>query len=145
MGTVLAKETKARGASCLLGPSINIQRSPLGGRAFESFAEDPTLSGTVAGAYCQSLQANGVSATIKHYVCNDHEHNRMGVDCIVNDRPLREIYLRPFQIAHKMAAPWAYMTGYNKVNGVHASESPILLEDILRKEWGHEGIGKSRH
>ena len=67
----------------------------------------------------------------------------MGVDCVVGERPLREVYLRPFQIAHKIARPWGYMTGYNKVNGVHASENEHLLEDILRKEWGHEGIGKS--
>lgn len=135
MGKVLADETRVRGATCLLAPTINIQRSPLGGRAFESYAEDPTLSGQIAAEYINGLQDNGVSAAIKHFVCNDQEHDRMGQDSIVSPRALREVYLRPFQIAQAKAQPWSYMTSYNKVNGTHASESSWLLEEVLRKEW----------
>ena len=140
MGEVLARETHARGAVCLLAPTINIQRSPLGGRAFESFSEDPTLSGELAASYVNGLQSSGVSATIKHFVCNDQEHERMGQDSIVSARALREVYLRPFQIAQAKSKPWAYMTSYNKLNGVHCSENEWLLQEILRKEWGHKGL-----
>ena len=155
MGSILALETLARGAVMLLAPTINIQRHPRGGRAFESFAEDPHLSGTIAGAYVKGLQDGGVSACIKHFVCNDQEHERMGQDSVVQERPLREIYLRPFQIAQKMSQPWAYMTGYNKVservmsrhlrqiNGLHCSENPWLLQEVLRKEWQFDGIAIS--
>ena len=115
MGEVLAADTKARGALCLLAPTINIQRSPLGGRAFESFSEDPTLSGHMAAEYIAGLQSEGVSATIKHFVCNDQEHHRVGQDSIVQPRALREIYLRPFQIAQQLSEPWAIMSSYNKV------------------------------
>ncbi|WVR03693.1 hypothetical protein IAU60_000688 [Kwoniella sp. DSM 27419] len=139
-GQLLALETKARNAVCLLAPTINIQRSPLGGRAFESFSEDPTLSGEMAAAYINGLQSGGVSATIKHFVGNDQEHERNGEDSIIAARPLREIYLRPFQIAQKKSTPQAYMTSYNKVNGAHCSENQWLLQELLRKEWGHKGL-----
>lgn len=139
-GALLADETKARNAVCLLAPTINIQRSPLGGRAFESFSEDPTHSGFTAAAYVNGLQEKGVSATIKHFVGNDQEHERMGEDSIIAPRPLREVYLRPFQIAQRLAKPWAYMTAYNKVNGTMMSENSAIVQDILRKEWGHDGI-----
>jgi beta-glucosidase len=139
-GALLAAESKARHAVCLLAPTINIQRSPLGGRAFESFSEDPTHSGLIAAAYVNGLQAEGVSATIKHFVANDQEHERMGEDSIIAPRPLREVYLRPFQIAQKLAKPWAYMTSYNKLNGTHCSENEWLLDTVLRKEWKHEGL-----
>ncbi|ORX35301.1 glycoside hydrolase superfamily [Kockovaella imperatae] len=139
-GKLLADEAKARNAVCLLAPTINIQRSPLGGRAFESFSEDPTLSGHLAAAYVNGLQSQNISATIKHFVGNDQEHERMGSDSVIPERALREIYLRPFQIAQARARPWAYMTAYNKVNGKHVSENKIFLQDILRKEWGHEGL-----
>ncbi|KLT43432.1 putative beta-glucosidase [Cutaneotrichosporon oleaginosum] len=139
-GALLAEEAKARGAVCLLAPTINIQRSPLGGRAFESFSEDPTLSGHLAAAYVNGLQTSGVSACIKHFVCNDQEHERNGEDSIIAERALREIYLRPFQIAQREAGPWAMMTSYNKVNGTHVSENKRLLQDLLRKEWGYDGL-----
>jgi len=139
-GALLAAETQARNAVCLLAPTINIQRSPLGGRAFESFSEDPTHSGLIAASYVNGLQAKGVSATIKHFVANDQEHERMGEDSIVSQRALREIYLRPFQIAQKLSKPWAYMTSYNKLNGTHCSENEWLLQQVLRKEWGHDGL-----
>ena len=139
-GKLLANEAKARNAVCLLAPTINIQRSPLGGRAFESFSEDPTLAGQLAAAYVNGLQSGNVSPAIKHFVGNDQEHERMGSDSVIAERPLREIYLRPFQIAQAKSKPWAYMTSYNKVNGTHASENKRLLQDILRKEWGHDGL-----
>ncbi|KAI9632811.1 putative beta-glucosidase [Dioszegia hungarica] len=137
---LLAKETKARNATCLLAPTINIQRSPLGGRAFESYSEDPTHSGLIAAAYVKGLQDNGVSATIKHFVANDGEHERNGVDSIMAERTLREVYLRPFQIAQAKSQPWAYMTSYNKLNGTHCSEDKWLLQDLLRGEWKHDGL-----
>ncbi|KAK8864555.1 hypothetical protein IAR55_001805 [Kwoniella newhampshirensis] len=139
-GSLLAEETKARNAVCLLAPTVNIQRSPLGGRAFESFSEDPTLSGEMAAAYINGLQAKGVSATIKHFVANDQEHERMGSDSVVASRPLREVYLRPFHIAQRKSQPQAYMTSYSKLNGTHCSENKWLLEELLRKEWGHKGL-----
>lgn len=137
---LLAKETKARNATCLLAPTINIQRSPLGGRAFESYSEDPTHSGHIAAAYVKGLQDNGVSATIKHFVGNDQEHERNGVDVIVDERTFREVYLRPFQIAQAKSAPWAYMTSYSKVNGTHVSENKKLMKELLRDEWKHDGL-----
>jgi len=137
---LLAKEAKARNAVCLLAPTINIQRSPLGGRAFESFSEDPTLSGHIAAAYVEGLQSENVSAAIKHFVANDQEHERMGEDSIIEQRALREIYLRPFQIAQKKSTPWAYMTSYNKLNGTHCSENEWLLQTVLRGEWKHDGL-----
>lgn len=140
MGIVLAADTKARGCLCLLGPTLNIQRSPLGGRAFESFSEDPTLSGQITAAYVKGLQDNGVSATVKHFICNDQEHERIGQDSIVAPRALREVYLRPFQIAQNLSKPWAYMTSYNKLNGLHCSENGWLLKDLLRGEWKHDQL-----
>lgn len=139
-GKLMAKETKARGAVCLLAPTINIQRSPLGGRAFESFSEDPTLAGELAGAIVRGLQSGGISPAIKHFVANDQEHERSGNDAIIAPRPLRDVYLRPFQIAQKRAQPWAYMTSYNKLNGTHCSENEWLITDLLRKEWGFDGL-----
>lgn len=131
---LLAKETKARSAVCLLAPTVNICRSPLGGRAFESFSEDPTLSGILAAKYINGLQNEGISATLKHFIANDQEHERMGQDAIIGKRALREVYLRPFHIAQARADPWSYMTSYNKLNGTHCAEHPWLLKDLLRKE-----------
>lgn len=135
-GKLLGDECIAKGAHCWLGPTINIQRSPLGGRGFESFAEDPHLSGILASEMIQGCESTGVISTVKHFVCNDQEHERRAVDTIVSPRALREIYLRPFQIVARDAKPGALMTSYNKVNGIHVSEDPKLLEDVVRKEWG---------
>jgi beta-glucosidase len=135
-GKLLGDECIAKGAHCWLGPTFNIQRSPLGGRGFESFAEDPYLSGILASEMIQACESTGVVATPKHFVCNDQEHERRAVDTIVTPRALREVYLRPFQIVARDANPGAMMTSYNKVNGVHVSEDPKLLEDLVRKEWG---------
>ncbi|GJJ11758.1 hypothetical protein Clacol_005996 [Clathrus columnatus] len=139
-GAFLAEEAKLKSATILLAPTCNIQRSPLGGRSFESFSEDPFLSGTCAAAYVNGLQSNGVAATIKHFVANDQEHERMGSSSNLSERALREIYLYPFMIAQRDAKPWAYMTAYNRLNGVHCSENPRLLTDILRREWGFDGL-----
>ncbi|KAG8833577.1 hypothetical protein FRC17_010401 [Serendipita sp. 399] len=133
---ILAAESKLRAASIVLAPTVNIQRSPLGGRSFESFSEDPFLSGTIAAAYINGLQSQGIGACIKHFVANDQEDDRQGVDSVLSPRALREIYLMPFMIAEKHAKPWAYMTAYNKVNGLHVSENPFLIQGVLRKEWG---------
>ena len=139
-GALQGKEAIAKGASVVLGPTTNMQRSPLGGRGFESFSEDPFLAGSMTAATVSGIQSNGVSATVKHFVCNDSEHERQAVNAIVSQRALREIYLAPFQIAQRDATPWAYMTAYNRLNGVHCSEDPMLLQSILRDEWGFDGL-----
>lgn len=136
----MGEETKAKGAHVLLGPTVNIQRSPLGGRGFESFSEDPLLSGMCASSIINGIQETGVVATIKHFVANDQEHERMAVDSIVTERALREIYLLPFQIAIRNSRPGCFMTAYNKVNGLHVSESSKFIQNILREEWGWEGL-----
>ncbi|KAI0034360.1 beta-glucosidase [Vararia minispora EC-137] len=137
---LLAEEAKLRGASIALAPTCNIQRNPLGGRSFESFSEDPFLSGSIAAAYTKGVQSGGIGVAIKHFVCNDKENDRMGQDSVVGERPLREIYLMPFMLAQKIAQPWTFMSSYNRVNGLHVSENPRLLTDILRKEWGFKGL-----
>ncbi|KAJ7241955.1 glycoside hydrolase family 3 protein [Mycena haematopus] len=140
VGEALAKEARAKGCHILLAPTVNTQRSPLGGRGFESFSEDPILNGTIAAAYINGLQSNGVSATIKHYVANDQEYQRFSISSDVSERALREIYLKPFQIAIRDSNPWALMTAYNRVNGIHVSEDKRLVDDVLRKEWGYKGM-----
>jgi beta-glucosidase len=140
LGQLLGQECKAKGAHVLLGPTINIQRGPMGGRGFESFSEDPVLSGTLASSYCLGVQKEGIIATPKHLVCNDQEHERVAVNSIVTERALREIYLLPFQLAISGANPGALMTSYNKVNGCHASEDKDLLQNVVRKEWGYNGL-----
>lgn len=139
-GALQGEEAIVKGAHVILGPTVNMQRGPLGGRGFESFSEDPVLAGNMGAATIKGIQSTGVAATIKHYVCNDLEDQRMSVDSIVTERALREIYLMPFQIAQRDSDPMAYMTGYNLVNGTHCAESPKLLQDILREEWGFDGL-----
>jgi beta-glucosidase len=139
-GTLMGEETIAKGAHVLLGPTVNMQRSPLGGRAFESFSEDPVLAGNCAAAIVSGIQKTGVVAAIKHFVANDQEHERMAVDSLVTNRALREIYLLPFQIAARDSRPGVFMTSYNKVNGTHVSEDRKILQDILRDEWRWEGL-----
>ncbi|KAJ5974959.1 hypothetical protein N7481_008666 [Penicillium waksmanii] len=140
LGKLLGLECKAKGAHVLLGPTINIQRSPLGGRGFESFSEDPVLSGSLATSYCLGVQTENVIPTPKHLVCNDQEHERVAVNALVTERALREIYLLPFQLVVAGANPQALMASYNKVNGCHASESPALLQEVVRKEWNYKGL-----
>ncbi|KAG5651698.1 hypothetical protein H0H81_007757 [Sphagnurus paluster] len=137
---LLAPEAKLRAASVVLAPTCNIQRNPLGGRSFESFSEDPLLSGLLAAAYVRGTQNGGIGTTIKHFVGNDKENDRQGYDSIISPRALREIYLMPFMLAQKYAAPWSIMTAYNRVNGTHVSEDPFLLAKILREEWQYKGL-----
>ncbi|KAH6712483.1 glycoside hydrolase superfamily [Leptodontidium sp. MPI-SDFR-AT-0119] len=140
IGQEMGRQAKAKGAHLVLAPTINIHRSPLGGRNFEAFSEDPFLSGHLGSNLIQGLQGEGVGAVVKHFVCNDVETDRTKVDVIVQQRPLREIYLKPFEIVIRDAKPWAVMSSYNKVNGVHVSESKDLLDGVLRKDWGWDGV-----
>jgi beta-glucosidase len=140
VGSLMGDEAIAKGTHIILGPTINIQRSPLGGRGFESFSEDGVLSGTLAGHMCKGMQDKGVAATLKHFVCNDQEHERMAVNSIVTERALREIYLLPFQLAMRICRSVCIMTAYNKVNGTHVSENKPIIDGILRKEWGWDGL-----
>ena len=140
MGKALAEETEAKGAHILLAPTVNIHRSPIAGRNFECFSEDPYLTCRMAIAYIVGLQSQGVGACIKHFTCNDSEFERQSISSEVAERPLREIYLRPFQLAIREAKPWAVMSSYNRINGTYASENDYLLLDILKGEWGFEGI-----
>lgn len=138
-GQLMANEAYAKSVQVILGPTVNIQRSPLGGRAFESFSEDPHLSGICAANLINGIQSEGIAATIKHFVCNDQENERMLSNSMVTKRALREIYLEPFRLALKYSDPKAIMTSYNRVNGEHVSHSKELLLGILREEWGYEG------
>ena len=140
IGQALGQEAKAKGAQVLLGPTVNIQRSPLGGRNFECFSEDPYLSARLAVAYIEGLQSEGVGASVKHYACNEQEFERFSMSSEVRERALREVYLLPFQAAVQEAKPWTIMAAYNLVNGIAASEDPYLLTEILRQEWGFDGV-----
>ncbi|OXG51922.1 beta-glucosidase [Cryptococcus neoformans] len=140
IGNLLADECQAKGVSLLLGPTVNMQHNPLNGRAFEGFSEDPYLSGMIAAGYINGLQEKGVGACIKHYVGNDMEHQRSSVDVRIPERALREIYLMPFLLAQKYAKPWAVMTSYSRLNGLHVSENPRILQTILRDEWKFDGL-----
>ncbi|KAJ5485542.1 beta-glucosidase I [Penicillium diatomitis] len=140
IGLLMGEEAIAKGTHVILGPTINTQRSPLGGRGFESFSEDGVLSGTLAGYMVKGMQEKGVAATLKHFVCNDQEHERLAVNAIITDRALREIYLMPFQLAMRICRSACVMTAYNKINGTHVSENKAIIDDILRKEWGWEGL-----
>lgn len=136
----MGAEAKSKGAHVILGPTINTQRSPLGGRGFESLSEDPVLAGLGAGALVTGIQVTGVQATIKHFVCNDQEHKRNATHAIVTDRALREIYAKPFQLAVRDSHPASVMTAYNGINGTFCSENRWLLEKLLREEWGWRGL-----
>jgi beta-glucosidase len=140
VGKVLGDEVIVKGAHALLGPTVNIHRSPLAGRNFECYSEDPLLSGKIAAAYIRGLQSKGVAACIKHFVCNDSEFERMSMSSVVAERPLREIYLKPFEIAIQEGKPWTIMSSYNRINGVYASENTYTLLDILKGEWGFDGL-----
>ena len=139
VGVALAHEATAKGARVLLGPTVNIPRVPNAGRNFECFSEDSLLSGNLAAAWIAGLQSGGIAACIKHFVCNDQEHERFSVDAIVDERTLREIYLEPFRIAIEEAQPWALMTSYNSINGTTASEHS-MLQSVLRDEFAFDGL-----
>lgn len=139
VGERLGIETKARGAHVLLAPTVCLHRSPLGGRNFEAFSEDPFLTGKLASAYIRGLQSQGVAATIKHFVGNEQETHRMQADSRISERALRELYLKPFEMAIRESHPWAVMTAYNALNGVHCDQNGYLLKQILREEWKFDG------
>lgn len=140
VGASLAAETRSKGAHVLLAPTVNIHRTPIAGRNFECFAEDPFLSGTIAAAYINGLQKQGVAACIKHFVANDQEFERFSMSSEVAERPLHEIYLEPFRIALEKANPWTVMSAYNRINGTYASEHGTLLRDLLKEKWGYDGL-----
>jgi beta-glucosidase len=140
LGRYLGMEARAQGVSVLLGPGLNIKRSPLCGRNFEYFSEDPYLSGKMAAAYIRGIQSNGIAACPKHFAVNNQELRRMHNDSVVDQRALRELYLTGFEIAVKEGKPLAIMTSYNKVNGIYANEHPQLLREILAEEWGFNGL-----
>lgn len=140
IGRALGRETKSKAAQLLLAPTINIHRSPLAGRNFECYSEDPYLSGRIAVGFVRGVQSEGVGATLKHFVCNDSEFERHTISSEVSERALREIYLVPFEAAVKEADPWSIMTGYNRLHGTYCAEHPRLLQEILRDEWGFNGF-----
>ncbi len=140
VGQALGEECQALDVNVLLGPGVNIKRSVLGGRNFEFFSEDPILSGELGAAYINGVQSQGVGTSLKHYVANNVETQRMWMNSVVDTRTLHEIYLRPFEIAVKKSQPWTVMACYNRVQGIYGTQSPYLLTDILKDEWGFEGI-----
>jgi len=140
VGEALGREARAQAVAVVLGPGINIKRSPLCGRNFEYLSEDPVLSGVLGAAMIHGVQSQGVGTSLKHYAVNNQETDRLRVSAEVDERTLREIYLAGFERAITQARPWTVMCAYNKVNGVHASQNAWLLTTILRNEWGFDGL-----
>ena len=140
MGEALAEECIALNVDVLLGPGANMKRSPLGGRNFEYFSEDPYLAGEMAASMITGVQSRGVGTSLKHYAANNQEFQRFSISAEVDERTLREIYLPAFEKAVKQAKPWTIMCSYNKLNGTFASEHYHLLTEILKNEWGFEGL-----
>ena len=140
VGAAVADEARAEDVGVVLGPGINIKRSPLCGRNFEYLSEDPVLSGELGAAIVDGLQSRGVGASLKHYAVNNQETDRLRVSADVDDRPLREIYLAGFERVVKNAKPWTVMCSYNRINGVYASQDHWLLTEVLRDEWGFDGL-----
>ena len=140
MGEALGDECRKEQVNVLLGPGTNIKRSPLCGRNFEYFSEDGVLAGEMSAAFINGVQSKGIGTSLKHYAANNQETRRMTVNAVVDERTLRETYLLPFEIAVKKAQPWTIMNSYNRLNGTYAAENKWLLTDVLRDDWGYEGV-----
>lgn len=140
VGVAIGEECQALDVNVLLGPGVNIKRSVLGGRNFEFFSEDPVLSGEIGAAFINGVQSQGVGTSLKHYVANNVETMRMYMNSDVDTRTLNEIYLKPFEIAVKKSQPWTIMACYNRVQGIYGTQSPYLLNEVLKEQWGFEGI-----
>jgi len=140
VGEALGEECREENVGVILGPGANIKRSPLCGRNFEYFSEDPYLTGEMAKSHINGVQSKGIGTSLKHYTVNNQEFRRMVIDAIVDERSLREIYLPGYEIAVKEAQPWTVMCAYNKVNGTYCAENEYLMTGILKEEWGHEGL-----
>jgi beta-glucosidase len=140
VGQALGEECREEKVGVILGPGANIKRSPLCGRNFEYFSEDPYLTGEMAKSHINGVQSQGIGTSLKHYAVNNQEYRRMTIDALVDERALREIYLTGYEIAVKEAQPWTVMCAYNKVNGTYCAENEYLMTDILKDEWGHQGL-----
>lgn len=140
VGVALGEECRQEKVGVILGPGVNIKRSPLCGRNFEYFSEDPYLTGEIAKSHINGVQSQGVGTSMKHFALNNQEYRRMTTDSVVDERAMREIYLTGYEIAVKEAQPWTLMCSYNKINGKYASDNKYLMTDILKEEWGHQGL-----
>ncbi|MEI6579571.1 MAG: glycoside hydrolase family 3 N-terminal domain-containing protein, partial [Eubacteriales bacterium] len=140
MGEALGDECRKEKVSVILGPGVNMKRSPLCGRNFEYFSEDPLLAGEMGAAFIQGVQSKGVGTSLKHYAVNSQETRRMTIDAVVDQRTLREFYLTAFEIAVKKGKPWTVMSAYNKLNGEYCTENEWLQTEVLCEEWGFDGV-----
>src|SRR6202043_4153972 len=139
-GQAIGQELKALGRDMILGPTVNINRTPLWGRNFEGYGEDPYLTSRLAVAYIKGVQSEGVIATVKHFAANNQEFERHRINAVVDERALQEIYFPAFKAAVQEAGVWSVMSAYNKLNGVYCAENPFLLKDMLQKQWGFKGF-----
>jgi len=140
LGVLLGQECRAMGVHLLLGPGINLRRTPLAGRSYEYYSEDPLVTGKLSAAVIAGIQSQGVGTSLKHFACNNSEVERTTMDSVIEERALREIYLKGFEIAIKQSKPWTIMSSYNRLNGVQASQDPWLLNEVLRDDWGFDGV-----